>query len=240
MVLDKQAQKYRALDDWFKTPQGVRLSHAFASELKIISNMMRGTQLVQLGHCGDNLWLPALRFQHKWLVSPCNEQRSSALVSSLNALPIARSSIDCVIAPLTMEAFADDKSPIDEIDRILKPMGYAVFFGINPWSFWGAALRLKLIPCFGQASGGVLSPFSLKNALLNRGYTQCTWSSFYYIPPVSSKALISRLEFFNQMGKMIGPFPAGFYCFVAQKYQPISPSLAFEPFVSQLINLVPN
>ncbi len=237
MILDEQAAKYRALNNWFKTPQGSRVAQAFASELKAPSALFSGESLLQLGSCAENLWLPDLRFRYKWMISPCEESSRSALVSSLTSLPLDRDSVDCVIAPLTLEAFDHDKNPLDEIDRVLKPMGYVVFFGVNPWSFWGAGVRWGGVHCFGSAKGTLTSSLSLKNALISRGYSQCMLSSFYYIPPVANKALIHHMEFFNEMGKMIWPFPAGFYCFIAQKYQPASPSLLFNKYDDELLDL---
>ncbi len=72
------------------------------------------------------------------------------------------------------------------------------------------------------------SAFAVKRMMLHRGYRQCVLTSFYYIPPVASEFLIRKLEFFNEMGKMIWPFPAGFYCFIVQKYQNCSPSLLLD------------
>ena len=240
MFLDEQAAKYRALDNWFKSPQGMRVAHAFMSELKAPSELFSGKCLLQLGDCGDNLWLPELRFRNKWVVSPCEGSKNSTLLASLTALPIDRSSVDCVLAPLTMEAFGEDKHPIDEIDRILKPMGYVIFFGINPWSFWGAALRFEGLHCFGDVRGTLTSSLSLKHALISRGYSQCMLRSFHYIPPVANKTLIRSFEFLNEMGKMIWPFPGGFYCFIAQKYQPATPSLLFNKYDDELLNLARN
>ena len=240
MILDEQAIKFRALDNWFKTPQGVRAGYAFASELKAPSDLFSGKQLLQLGSCGDNLWLPELHFRRKWLVTPFETAQKTALVGSLTALPIDRNSVDCVIAPLTLEAFGHHKNPIDEIDRVLKPMGYVVFLGINPWSFWGAALRWGCVHCFGQTTGKLTSSISLKHAMETRGYSQCMLDTFYYIPPVANRSFIDKLEFFNEMGKMIWPFPAGFYCLIMQKYQPASPTLIFNPFDNELSYIARN
>lgn len=228
MFLDEQANKYRALDHWFTTPQGNRVAHAFAAELMPASEQFSGGTLLQLGSCGDNLWLPFLKFRYKWLVTPSIVPKKSAVIASLTMLPVERDSVDCVIAPLTLEAFAHGRNPIDEIDRVLKPMGYAVFFGFNPFSFWGAALRLKRLTCFGHGVGTLTSSLAVKHTMLHRGYTQCALTSFYYIPPVTNEFLIRRLAFLNEMGKMVWPFPAGFYCLIMQKYQPCSPSLRLD------------
>lgn len=228
LLLDEQANKYRALASWFETPQGSRVAHAFASELLQVSEQFNGGTLLQLGSCGENLWLQSLKFRHKWVISPGVLEQKNTLITSLNMLPIERDSVDCVIAPLTIEAFPRDKNPIDEIDRILKPMGYAIFFGINPCSFWGAALRWKRLTCFGKSAVTLASSLTLKRTMLLRGYRQCALTSFYYIPPVTSEFMIRTLEFFNEMGKMVWPFPAAFYCFIAQKYQACPPNLLVE------------
>ena len=240
MTLDDQLQKYQALDHWFKTPQGIYVAKAFASELAAVSDCFSGKKLLQLGQCGDNLWLPALNFRHQWVVTPDKDAHNQTLAASLNVLPFERSSMDCVVAPLTLDAFGLNKNPMDEIDRVLKPMGYAVFFGVNPWSFWGASLRWGRLPCFGGVAGVPMSSLTLKHSLLQRGYSQCLLRTFYYIPPVKNKSLIQKLAFFNEMGKMIWPFPAGFYCFIAQKYQPATPSLLFDSFDNELLYLARN
>ncbi|WP_133127336.1 methyltransferase [Legionella nagasakiensis] len=224
MALEEQAIKYRSLDDWFQTPQGIRVSLAFASELKNFCEQLTGETLLQLGSGGENLWLPSLRFQHKWIVTPYIDAQKASLNAPLNGLPIDRNSVDCIIAPLIMEAFQRDKNPLDEIDRILKSMGYIIFFGINPWSFWGVSLKWGHLACFGRLPANLTSSFSVKRTLLHRGYSQYVHTSFYYVPPVIQENLLRKLEFFNEMGKMIWPFPAGFYCLILQKQQSCSPS----------------
>ncbi len=228
LLLDEQAPIYHSLDEWFLQPQGHHVAKAFAAELMQIKGQFSGQNLLQLGSCGENIWLSTLKFRHKWLVSPCIVPKKTSLVSSLTLLPVDRDSIDCVIAPLTFEAFGGGKNPIDEIDRILKPMGHVIFFGINPISFWGAALRWGRLASISASPKALTSSLTVKHAMLERGYRQCALTSFYYIPPVSSESMIKKLEFFNEMGKMIWPFPAGFYCFIVQKYQPCHPSLRYE------------
>ncbi|PJD93892.1 MAG: methyltransferase [Legionella sp.] len=211
-----ERNKYIALQHWFQTPQGQGVAQAFTAELSISQSNLRGKYLLQLGDCGDNPWLNDLSYSCKWFLSPALGAGGS-INASISAIPIERESIDCIVAPLTMEASAQGKNPIDEIDRILKSMGYVIFLGINPWSFWGASLRWGRLSCFAHASASLSSSLSLKHALLSRGYQQCWLSSFYYIPPINHKTWIHKLAFLNQMGKMVWPYPAGFYCLIMQK-----------------------
>lgn len=235
LSFEDQKSKFHALNDWFSSPQGIDVSQSFTTELAHLREFLYGETLLQLGDCGDNHWLQKLHYSHKWLATPYTNLARSTVVSSFNQLPLDRNSVDCVVAPLTMEAFTRQRNPIDEIDRVLKPMGYVIFFGINPLSLWGAMMRLGRLPCFGSLSGHAMSGFFIKRAMLHRGYIQCNLSSFYYIPPVRTKKWVDKLEILNELGKMIWPCPAGFYCFVAQKYQEHQPDLSMESLEEELL-----
>lgn len=238
LLFDELEKKYDALEAWFNTPQGLRVAAAFFAELSPCRNFLHGSKLLQLGSCGNNVWLSSLRYRYKWLVSPCDTPAKKTIKASLSSLPVDRDSIDCVVAPLTIEG-AYDNNLLDEIDRVLKPMGYAVFFGVNPISFWGLALRYHFVSCFGSESVNLTSSFSIKNAMLHRGYKQCVFSSFFYIPPCSNTWL-KHLEFFNTMGKMIWPWPAGFYCLIMQKYNEAHPNVITEPVKKFAFHLTPS
>lgn len=220
-----ERNKYIALQSWFQTPQGHGVAQAFAAELTLNQLSLRGKYLLQLGDCGENPWLNALHYSYKWFLSPTVDAGNS-IRASITALPLERDSMDCVVAPLTMEASAQDKHPLDEIDRVLKSMGYVIFLGINPWSFWGASLRWGRLSCFAHATATLSSSLSLKHAMLARGYQQCMLSSFYYIPPIHQETWIHKLAFLNQMGKMVWPYPAGFYCLIMQKHAPCMTSVS--------------
>lgn len=224
LSINTQIIRFRALDEWFNTPQGIDISDFFKSELSHLNGLLYGETLLQLGASGKNSWLQALHYCHKWQASSYSSPVST-LISSFNQLPMDRNSIDCIIAPLVMEVFDIAKSPIDEIDRILKPMGYVVFFGVNPLSLWGINLRFRPSSCFGSLKSKPKSVISLQRAMMHRGYLQSYFASFYYIPPVSTRKALDKLEILNELGKMISPCPAGFYCLIMQKLQEAQPNL---------------
>lgn len=206
------------LEKWFLSDSGSSVMQAFLDELNPIQDLLHGDTLLQFGSYGNKSFFHELRFSHKWIVTPY-ERANVNLVTFFNQLPIDRDSVDCIIAPLTLEAFTNKENLINEIDRVLKPMGYVVFYGINPLSLWGLWLRIAKNTCFGEALLKPKSVISVKLAMLHRGYVQCHLSSFYYIPPVRSKKWIDTLEIMNEVGKMISPVPSGFYCLVVQKQQ---------------------
>lgn len=228
MPYKEQISRFCALDKWFISPLGMNVAKAFDLELSHIKQLLHGNIMLQLGSCGDNLWYHNLRFQRKWMVTPQNNASKSLFLSMLDKLPLDRDSVDCVIAPLTIEAFAPQSNLLDEIDRILKPMGYVVFLGINPLSLWGAWLRYSNRACFGPLNGHPRSSLSVKRAMMHRGYHLCHFNVFHYIPPINSNRVQANLEILNEIGKMISLMPAGFYCLVMQKYveNPPTPLLA--------------
>lgn len=224
MSLDEQKSKFNALNNWFSTIQGKDVENAFQRELNHLNNLLHGQTLLQLGNCAGNAWLYNLHYTHKWIAMP-DGHCANTLQTLFTQLPFDRNSIDCLIAPLTMEAFTHQKNPIDEIDRVLKPMGYVIFFGVNPISLWGLKLRLSHFSVFGELKGRPTSVFFLQRAMSHRSYIQCSLSSFYFIPPVKTSNWLQRLEILNELGKLISPCPPGFYCLVMQKYQENYPNL---------------
>lgn len=234
MLIEQQVKQFNALNEWFQTPLGFSVANEFGKQLSPVLDYLKGDALLQLGHFTHNPWLDNLQFIHKWTSSPFYTKEKNVLVCSLDHIPLQRNSIDCVITPLAMEPFRD-LHLIDEIDRILKPMGYVVFFCLNPWSLWGAAIKCGLLHCYGDKQLKMITPFHLNRLFIQRGYRQCSLNNFYYIPPINNRSLIKKLSFFNEIGKMLWPFPSGFYCYIAQKYESIAPS----PIVSEVLQSVP-
>ena len=220
MTGQEQIDRFKMLEEWFHSPHGSYVAKAIAEELSHLNQLLYGEHLIQLGGALDNAWLSDLHFRYKWLFNPQIEPNPMKVSCStlINVLPIDRENIDCVVAPFTIDAFALKDTMIDEIDRILKPMGHVVLLGINPMSLWGLWLRFSKCNCFGEFRGFPKSVLSVKRAMIQRGYLQCYYNGFYFIPPVSNQNLLSSLVFLNQVGKMISPMPAAFYCLVMQKH----------------------
>jgi hypothetical protein len=234
LLIEQQKKHYHALNEWFQTPLGLCVANEFSSQLEPINNYLKGETLLQLGNCGLNPWLKSLNFNRKWIASPFNLGSTINLECSLNQIPLNRNSLDCVLAPLTLEPFGTNYSLIDEIDRVLKPMGFIVLLSINPWSLWGGAMKCGLLHCYDNRMIKMRTPFHVNRVFLQRGYRQCSLSNFCYIPPVNNDGLIKKLTFIDEVGKMLWPFPSGFYCYIAQKYEYIHPSLISEPIIQPL------
>lgn len=213
-----ERSKYTKLNQWFGTQQGKDIASAFASQLKNIDLPLSSSQRVlQLGMCADNLWLNAFAHKQVCCVSPAAIPAEKTVYASMHNLPLDRDSIDCVIAPFSVEISSKKMMLFDEIDRVLAPMGTIIFLGINPYGAWGILPSGRRL-CLGSSSIKLRSALWVQHTLLAKGYRLCHLTSFYYIPPLKQQSWLERLEFLNQMGKMVWPFPAGFYCLMMQKH----------------------
>lgn len=102
--------RFQALRNWFLSDQGRHVGQAFTAELAPLAEFLYGETLLQFGDCGDNPWLHPLHYSHKWLASPFYDS-SSSVITAFNSMPFDRNSVDCIIAPLAMEAFTHKKIP---------------------------------------------------------------------------------------------------------------------------------
>lgn len=234
MLIEQQIKHYRTLCEWFQSPLGEFVAKEFTDQFEPVKKYLKGETLLQLGHCGENAWLNPLGFKHKWIASPFSYKDQIHLECSLNQIPLNRNTLDCVLVPLTLEPFGSNFSLIDEIDRVLKPMGFLILLCINPWSLWGGAMKWGLLHCYDNRKVKMRTAFNLNRIFLQRGYRQCSLSNFCYIPPVNNKSLLKKLTFLDEIGKMIWPLPSGFYCYITQKYECVGPNLAIEPAAESL------
>ncbi len=224
VLIHQQMKQYRSLNKWFQTPLGVFAANEFTTLLDTLPFKLQGDTLLQLGACGDNQWLNKFAFSHKWIASPFALNNKIDLQGEFNHLPLQQHSIDCVVAPLSLEPFNLGTSLLDEIDRVLSPMGHVVLFCINPLSLWGSALKLNLLHCYHDRPVKLRTPLSLNRLFAQRGFQQVALINFCYLPPVNKSSWIKKLTFLDEIGKMLWPVPSAFYCLIARKYQIATPS----------------
>lgn len=217
MLENNKINQYKSLSAWFQTPLGHFIEHEFLLYLHALEINFKGEHLIQLGGQMDNSWLTKLDYRSKWIISTY-ESSEADLISDYANLPIAKQSVDCVVAPLTLEPLNFNHNLVDEIDRILKPMGYLILLSINPWSLWGTAMKLKLFNCYDNSHYALMSSLRVNRIFTQRGYKQIKLDSFCFIPPVNSSYWIKKLTVLEEIGKMLWPIPGNLYCYIGQKY----------------------
>lgn len=232
MFASEQKARFNHLDNWFSSIIGKQIEQAFAQELAKYPHLLHGETLLQLGLCGASPWLDFCHYPYKWLLSAHETHaQSAACISLFDHLPFDNNSIDCVIAPLTIHAYPRMNVVLNEIDRVLRPQKYVIFFCINPWSLWSLWLKFSHFNCFGRLKGYSHSLILLRRILFHHDYVQTYSNSFYYLPPLEDIHCLNKLQFLNQVGKMIAPMPAAFYCLMMQKQTiiPLQPVRSVHP-----------
>lgn len=228
MVLEAQAIRYRAFNDWIDSSLGTSIATALSDQLAQQACLLTGEVALQLGSFGQNHWLRTVSCKRLYFITPYFQHHFNACIASMHLLPIAPQHVHCVIAPFSMEIFQHKQFILQEIDRVLKPMGFAVFLGINPISLWGMALKWGKLSCLGAIPTKLTSSFSIKRWLLAEGY-QCYWQQgFYYVPPIANARMRRYFVFLNEMGKIASPLPANFYCLIMQKTAPCTTGLIYD------------
>lgn len=197
-------------------PQGMHVADACMNRLATYKHTWPSVpSVLQLGVTGGRHWMPS---KHTTVLTPCLDYKRAQCIASPLALPLKKSSIDIILAPFLFEVFDSKADILASIESVINPMGYVVLFGFNPISLWGLALKTRRISRLSQKLK-LHNPLTIKHFLQSHGYAQIAFESFYYIPPFKRDALIRKLGFLNEMGKMMSLFPPGFYLLIMQKHQ---------------------
>lgn len=217
-MLNSQIAKYRALENWFRKEQGKLISHEIGRHLSEVPSCLHGDVLLQIGGFGQNQWLSCFNSVHQWVISPDQSNKRAELICPIEQLSLKTASVDILFAPFALEIFSNPQVVLEEFDRVLKPMGCIIIIGINPYSLWSMASRFGKLNCFGDYSPHIHSTMRIQHRLSRLGYEQMLHQGFWYLPPLEQQSWIKRLSIVNEMGKILGPFPSGFYFHVARKY----------------------
>lgn len=204
------------LDNWFLSAQGLDVADGFIHHLAELKQFLQGRHLLQIGSAGKNIWLQHLNYRYKTILAPKNVGVSKNIITNIYSMPIRNESVDCVLMPLILEQIKYPYRLLKEIDNIITPGGFIIILSVNIFSLWGLYMKLRGNKIL-DSKPRLLSSFSVKKFLSSLSYMQYCHKSFYGIPPLKNKQTLEKMEFINEMGKMIWPFSAGFYTLIMQK-----------------------
>jgi SAM-dependent methyltransferase len=141
------------------------------------------------------------------------------LTDQFEALPLESQSVDLLILPHVLEFSADPHQLLREVERVLRPEGRVLVFGLNPFSFWGARHLLTswwFRPKLPRQTKMI--PLSQLRDWLKLLEIEFDRSSFgCYRPLVSSEKGLSRTGFFEALGDRFWPVCGAVYCVTAVK-----------------------
>jgi SAM-dependent methyltransferase len=135
---------YRALTAWYKGSLG---QHLLGREQSLVDEMLGrrfGYHLLQLGCAELDLYRHS-PMGHRFAFTPFTEATEGyQAVVEIEELPLATSSVDCVLLHHALDYSIDQHQLLREVTRVLIPGGDVIIVGFNPLSSWG--LRNKLFP----------------------------------------------------------------------------------------------
>ena len=211
------------IEAWFQTQHGHRVIHQFREQLRPLTSTIKGESIVQLGLTSTDPLYSDLSFSSKLVVSNQLSDCPQLIRANYDALPFENESINTLLIPLSFCERRIQHWPLDEVDRVLKSMGYVIFFAVNPISLWGLSLHSKKLSFMGKKVSHIPSLIQLKRAMIKKGYQHYYVNYFYYLPPVRKNISINRLRVIEQMGELFPPWPAAFYVMVMKKSTLIYP-----------------
>lgn len=228
--LDVQTSKAYAngLHHFLKSPQGQKISQMFINVLKDANIITQGHHMMQFGGSKSDLWLQTLPHQHIFHINAHASRTQKNLICEPEHLPLNRNAIDCAIMPLFLEGYDGNLCALfNELDRVLKSSGTLIIWGINPLGSWGCLKFLHLLNTPSHKLH-LHFPIALKKVLTHRGFHVEYLKGFYFLPPIQSLNTLNRLELVNEVGMMLSPFPASFYCMVLKKRDTIPKTPIFD------------
>lgn len=216
-------QFHNGVEAWFRTQHGHRVIHQFREQLRPLSPMIKGEKILQLGVTSTTPLFIDLSYSHEWVLSCHPNDDPCSIRARYDYLPFENESLNTILLPLSFCERRFQDWPLDEVDRVLKSMGYVIFFAVNPLSLWGMGMHFRRLSFIDKKVSNLPSLLQLKRAMLRRGYQHYFVNYFYYLPPVSKNITINRFRVIEQMGELFPPWPAAFYILIMKKSSFIYP-----------------
>lgn len=204
---------------WYTHGAGIRIADAEKQELDDILPCLHGYHLVQLSEEGLYSYMSASLISHRILVHPfaSTATHKSKVKANCDELPFKSDSVDVVILPHTLEQARNPHEILREVHRILIPEGYIVITGFNPVSCWGLWYSYKKLTGKISKSGHLLTYNRLRDWLKLLNFQVTGGKRFYFLPPVSNRKILKKMNKFEKIGEKYWPFLGGAYSVVAVK-----------------------
>ncbi len=201
------------LTAWLQTPPGQYLLAWEQAQADAAVADLFGFHALQLG-------LPALqalqanRMPHRWVVGV-------DLHCDADALPFGSGSLDLVVLPHVLEHAADAHHLLREVERVLRPEGRLIVFGLNPASLWGMRQKLGRLrpgrPCYLPRSGEFLGYWRLRDWLKLLSFDVEKARFGLYRPPLSTELWLNRWQWVEPIGSRWWPVLGAVYFIQAVK-----------------------
>lgn len=201
---------------WLQTPPGRHLLAWEQAQVDAAVTDLFGFHALQLG-MPELDGLRTNRMPHRWLAG-------RDLRCELDALPFDSASLDLVLLPHALELACDAHVLLREVERVLRPEGRLIIFGLNPASAWGLRQnlgRLKrrgepYLPDIGPA-GEFIGYWRLRDWLKLLSFDVEAARFGIYRPPLRTEAWLQRWRWLDGVGSRWWPVLGAAYFIQAIK-----------------------
>ena len=198
---------------WLQTPPGRQLLAWEQAQVDGAVADLFGFHALQLG-LPELDGLQANRMSHRWLVG-------RDLAADFDALPFESASLDLVLMPHALELACDAHALLREVERVLRPEGRLIIFGLNPASLWGLRQKLGGLKRRGDPylprSGEFIGYWRLRDWLKLLSLDVEAGRFGVYRPPLRSEAWLQRWGWIDGVGSRWWPVLGAVYFIQAVK-----------------------
>jgi SAM-dependent methyltransferase len=198
---------------WLQTPPGRNLLAWEQTQVDTAVTDLFGFHALQLG-LPELSGLEANRMPHRWLVG-------QDLHCEFDALPFESASLDLVLLPHALELASDAHAVLREVERVLRPEGRLIVFGLNPASLWGLRQNLGRLKSRGEPylprSGEFIGYWRLRDWLKLLSFEVEAARFGVYRPPLRTEAWLHRWQWIEGVGSRWWPVLGAVYFIQAVK-----------------------
>jgi SAM-dependent methyltransferase len=175
-----------------------------------VGNLIEQQQLASL----DYPQLVAVRDEQDLLAGTIGFENSDLVVADAAFLPFEPESFSSVILPHVLEDHSLPHQVLREAYRVLRPEGYLLMTGFNPFSLLAAQKHLRPKACY---KGQYFSVKRVRDWLQLLGFEVVGSAMYQYAPLSASKRLRRWMNFYNAVGDRWLPLSGGAYMISARK-----------------------
>lgn len=223
------AKTHRAIqhwNHWLNQPLGRRVLEAEQQFLPHLLTDCYGQHALLIGVPHQHELLKFSSISHQVLLSPLINKNKTirSIESDLYELPVHDASIDLVLLPHTLELIDNPRKLLNEACRVVKPEGFIIIFGFNPYSLWG------LKKCFTHHqetpwTGNFIPAGSVKKWLQLADFELINQDALLFRPPLQHHDVIyQKIKFLEWIGNKLWTPLGGVYMLMAKaKVIPMTP-----------------
>lgn len=205
--------------DWLKLPLGQSLVQEEAKNIEPLIKTIFGFHLVFLGEAPLLQCISKSPIRNCVWIHPDATQREdcSSIISRQDKLPIMADEIDLIHLAHCLEFNTNPHEVLREAYAALKPEGYLILTGFNPWSLWGVWKIVFRYLKKMSWDAEFISLGRLKDWLALLGFDMLQVKTCFFRPPLERTSWLEKFSWCEKPGKFLLPFCGASYIILAQK-----------------------